>query len=355
MRLEAKNILDRLEFLEDEEKRKKEIEPRINLFIDIYDKENLKSMVDIRAKELSDIIKDSYERIPRLYSYLDDIFKNFMPSEGAGHSKLMFAAAAGVGSKLDFSSAELKELGYGAVMHDLGKLVLPGKLMDIIEKGDYFSVELHDLMNTHIFTGYLIVEQATRYVDDLNGCAMKPLCHQEELDGNGPLGLTKNEIFLINKIIRVVDSYFAISSRRSYDDVTPHDESIEELKRCAYYEKSELDMDVLEWSNRNKLDQIRKKYFKNNDKDSAGSIYNERLVEMIKRNTRRGIRVPDGMDYNNLIKSDDNEELEEAYIKIRLTPEKQFSRLVVEKFIEFVTANPKAIQNMLESSIIYPT
>ncbi|MEE9525901.1 MAG: HD domain-containing phosphohydrolase [Candidatus Woesearchaeota archaeon] len=351
MRLEAEHILDKLEISDE---RRKEIAPRINYFVDLFHEENLQPLVDARARELTEVIKDTHERIPRLYSYLDDVFKNFMPAEGSGHSKIMFAIAAGVASRLEFSTAELKDVGYGAVLHDLGKLALPGRLMEGIEQGIYFSMDLYELMSLHVFTGYLIVDQATENVPDLRGCAMKPLCHQEEIDGNGPLGLVRDEIFLVNKIIRVVDSYLAISNARSYDPITPHDETIEEVKRSAGYDESELDLEILEWSSRSKLDQILKRYQHRFGEDDAESLYHNRLIDMIKRNTRNGVRIPEGIDYNELLKAEIID-LEDAYVKLRLTPENQFSRMVVDTFIEFLKTNSRSIEKMLESPIIYPS
>ena len=60
------------------------------------------------------------------------------------------------------------------------------------------------------------------------------LCHRERPDGSGyPRGLVGEQIPLEARIIAVADAYAAMMSERPYRPARRHDETCEELLRCA--------------------------------------------------------------------------------------------------------------------------
>jgi HD-GYP domain-containing protein (c-di-GMP phosphodiesterase class II) len=66
--------------------------------------------------------------------------------------------------------------------------------------------------------------------------------HHERWDGRGyPLGLARNDIPLIARIIAVADTYDAMTSDRAYRRALPHEVTVNEILRCS---GSQFDPDV---------------------------------------------------------------------------------------------------------------
>ena len=60
------------------------------------------------------------------------------------------------------------------------------------------------------------------------------LHHQERFDGTGyPGGLSGDDIPLGARIIAAADAYHAIISDRPYRSRRPHDDAVDELRRCS--------------------------------------------------------------------------------------------------------------------------
>lgn len=334
--------------------RKEELESRINHYKNLIKKEKIP--IESKIEELTGVLEEPKGRLKSIYGFLDHVFNDIivLKEEGAEHSKHMYALCAGTASRLGFERGEvINYISYGAVLHDVGKWVLPGYIMEMLEKGEQLPIEQYDMVKLHAVTGSLLLKIVSQNIEDLAGVPTVVLCHHEEIDGNGYLGLRGNEIPLVSKIISVVDSYLSIARKRSYDPKTPHKEVIEELKRCA---DLPFDEELLNNSNKNKINTLKKEDIKKYGQKEWFKYYRERLRMKFERNTRAGRRLPEDFSicYEDVLDADLSV-IEDAYLKTRLMPEYQFSGKVVEKFSEFVTDNPKAIEDTLKSNIIYAT
>lgn len=97
-----------------------------------------------------------------------------------------------------------------AYLHDIGKTFIPPS---ILQKTSRLTPEEYEVMKTHTTIGYKMCMQDPK----LRPYAAGPLFHHEGLDGSGyPQGLTKKDIPLEGRIIRVADEYDAITSKRQY-------------------------------------------------------------------------------------------------------------------------------------------
>ena len=97
-----------------------------------------------------------------------------------------------------------------AYLHDIGKTFIPPS---ILQKNGKLTDEEYEIMKTHTTIGYKMCMQDKKLIPYAAG----PLYHHEGLDGSGyPNGLTKKDIPLEGKIIRVADEYDAITSKRQY-------------------------------------------------------------------------------------------------------------------------------------------
>jgi len=145
----------------------------------------------------------------------------------AGHTIRVTEYALMLGMAMDLDSDELQTLRRAAQFHDIGKLVIdlsciqkPGKLTD----EEWMLIKKHPSVGANIIKplGFMDREQfIIRH-------------HHERVDGKGyPDGLTGNQLDPLTKILIVVDSYDAMTSRRNYRKNMSMEEALAELYSCS--------------------------------------------------------------------------------------------------------------------------
>lgn len=105
----------------------------------------------------------------------------------------------------------LIELGVGAILHDIGKTLVP---RDILNKPSRLTVDEFEVIKEHSSLGYGVVGS----IDTLtNDSAEVILSHHERYDGAGyPNGKSKEEIHVYAKIASIADVFDAVTSDRIY-------------------------------------------------------------------------------------------------------------------------------------------
>lgn len=127
------------------------------------------------------------------------------------HVMIVAGFAAAFGSKFNLSPAEKERLTLGALVHDIGKVKVPQKILD--KPGKLDPDELQK-MRRHPIDGAAILVKDSRMSKELIGIARS---HHEFLDGSGyPDGLKADEIPDIVRFITVIDIYSALVEARSY-------------------------------------------------------------------------------------------------------------------------------------------
>ena len=97
-----------------------------------------------------------------------------------------------------------------AYLHDLGKLLIPPK---ILQKNGPLTDEEYEVMKTHTTLGYKMCMEDPQ----LKPYHAGTIYHHEALNGSGyPRKLSKKDIPLEGQIIRVADEFDAIVSKRQY-------------------------------------------------------------------------------------------------------------------------------------------
>jgi len=145
----------------------------------------------------------------------------------AGHTMRVTEYALMLGIAMGLTESEILVLRRAAQFHDIGKLVIdlsciqkPGKLTD----EEWLLIRKHPSVGANIIQplGFMNKEQfIIRH-------------HHERMDGKGyPDGLTGDQLDDLTKIIIVVDSYDAMTSRRNYRRNMTMEQAVEELFMCS--------------------------------------------------------------------------------------------------------------------------
>lgn len=150
-----------------------------------------------------------------------------------GHSERMRTYAVAVAQALGLSEREVEEVGYGAILHDIGKIAIP---TEILHKPARLTSEEMQAMRQHPVVGQNIIGE----LDVLAGVQILVRHHHERYDGQRqepamgyPDGLKGEEIPLGARIIAVVDAYDAMTTDRPYRRGMPHEHAVAELSRHA--------------------------------------------------------------------------------------------------------------------------
>lgn len=134
-------------------------------------------------------------------------------------------ATAGI---LGMPAEQISRVGLAALLHDLGKLVLPRA---ILLKPGPLSAEEWTIVHRHPELGAQILSLAGVRWAELGRIVA---AHHERWDGGGyPRRLAGEAIPLEARILSVVDAYDAMTSPRVYRQPLSHEEARAELERCA--------------------------------------------------------------------------------------------------------------------------
>ena len=117
------------------------------------------------------------------------------------------------GKYLDLEPHELNRIGSGLLLHDIGKTTIP---MNVINKPGHLSGDDLAAIRKHPKAGLELLEHRS----SVNVLSLKIVIqHHENYNGSGyPYGMSGNELHLFSRIARIIDTYDAMTSNRSYAD-----------------------------------------------------------------------------------------------------------------------------------------
>jgi len=145
----------------------------------------------------------------------------------AGHTMRVTEYAVLLGVAMNVSENDLVILRRAAQFHDIGKLVID---LSCIQKPGKLNDEEWALIRKHPVVGANIIKPLG-FMDREHFIIRH---HHERMDGKGyPDGLTGDDLDVLTKILIVVDSYDAMTSRRNYRRNMTMMEAVEELNNCV--------------------------------------------------------------------------------------------------------------------------
>jgi len=130
-----------------------------------------------------------------------------------------------LGQRLGLDDDQLRALGQGAMLHDLGKIGIPD---DILKKpGGLDEVELERIREHPQLTSDILAP-----LEKSNHFSEIARSHHERWDGKGyPDGLNGEGIPLLARIVAIADAWDAMTSNRVYRDGMSEPEALEILEK----------------------------------------------------------------------------------------------------------------------------
>ncbi|MEV5775607.1 HD-GYP domain-containing protein [Streptomyces antimycoticus] len=172
----------------------------------LYRRESAAHQATIRALVQAVDIKDRYTR---------------------GHSERVGRASAMIARELGMSGDRLEAVRIAGILHDVGKLGVPTRLL---RKNGPLTPDERRVIELHPEYG----DEMVRGIGFLGEARAAILHHHERLDGSGyPYGLAGAQIPEFARMVAVADAFDAMTSTRTYRRARPVDTAVEELKRCA--------------------------------------------------------------------------------------------------------------------------
>ncbi len=145
----------------------------------------------------------------------------------AGHGEMVAKFAESIGAELGMNQDELDELHFVALVHDVGKLLIPDRLLNkagALTPEEYFVVKMHAELGAQIvetIPGKGRLREVVRH-------------HHERFDGNGyPDKLRGEQIPLAARIIAVAEAYVNMTAERPYAPVRTASEAMTELETLS--------------------------------------------------------------------------------------------------------------------------
>ena len=145
----------------------------------------------------------------------------------ARHSAAVARYSRAIAQRAGFSKREEELVHIAALLHDIGKFILPDRILKAnvpLTDEDWMLIKRHP-------------QQGARVVSSLDGygpVAEIILAHHERIDGKGyPRGLSGDDIPELARIISVADTYDVMTARDSYRTPMSSYDAILELRRVA--------------------------------------------------------------------------------------------------------------------------
>jgi|tagenome__1003787_1003787.scaffolds.fasta_scaffold20908013_2 putative nucleotidyltransferase with HDIG domain len=144
------------------------------------------------------------------------------------HCRGVVQLAMEVGERLGLKPEALRNLEFGALLHDVGKIAIP---KEIINKPGKLDAHEFQIVKTHTTEGQALLDRVGGFMSEVGRIVRS---HHERWDGAGyPDGLAGEAIPLEARIIAACDSWNAMTTTRSYRRAMPAEAAHAEMIACS--------------------------------------------------------------------------------------------------------------------------
>jgi putative nucleotidyltransferase with HDIG domain len=144
-----------------------------------------------------------------------------------GHTERVGDYTLMLARELGFGEEELEAVEMGAIIHDIGKIGIPDRILlkpGRLDTDEFSEMRRHPEISSYILEGL----DLPQIVHDM------ARNHHERFDGNGyPDGLAGEEIPLAARILTVADAFDAMTSDRPYRSALAVEDALAEIRRNA--------------------------------------------------------------------------------------------------------------------------
>ena len=141
------------------------------------------------------------------------------------HSRGVATVAEALARQMRLSDQEITEIRRGALLHDLGKMMVPNSILDKpgkLDSSEWETIRLHPYQSQRIL----------ERIEPLRNLAVLAGAHHERLDGSGYFrNLKGDDIPLGARILAVADVFHALSEDRPYRERMETDEIISTMEK----------------------------------------------------------------------------------------------------------------------------
>src|SRR3954471_2311670 len=190
----------------------------------------LTALIAVFARERRERI-DYVLELGRAYRGTALVLGDFVEADDAytgQHSTQVVDLAVVVADELRLGRAARRNVEFGALLHDVGKIAVPKA---IINKPGPLDAEEWAVMRRHTIAGQEMLDQIGGFMREVGAIVR---ASHERIDGGGyPDGLAGEQIPLEARIVACCDAFNAMTTDRAYRRARSEPEALVELRACS--------------------------------------------------------------------------------------------------------------------------
>ncbi len=192
-------------------------------------KSTQKDQIRIYHEVIKEIVAETEERDKELFDSLRTLLSiiNVKDKYTYGHSERVAGYVEKFSEKLELNNDDKIKLSNSAYIHDIGKIEIKSSILtkkEKLNKAEWQKIKKHPEIGANILKPLKSCQYIVSVV----------LYHHENYDGSGyPEGLKGEEIPLCARILRIADSFDAMTTNRPYSPALTQEKALEELKKQA--------------------------------------------------------------------------------------------------------------------------
>jgi putative nucleotidyltransferase with HDIG domain len=177
-------------------------------------------------RRLADSLRELYQAYGRSLQTFASLVA-VRDEQTSHHCERVAHNALEVGKELGLSDNELTELFWAGILHDLGKISVPARIL--LKTGMLTTTERAEMKKHAAVGADILIGISPRFKHISEGVRS----HHEWWDGRGyPNGLKGTEIPLSGRILAIVDVFEAITSERPYRQPMTIEDALNEIRKA---------------------------------------------------------------------------------------------------------------------------
>lgn len=210
------------ELAEEEFKKATALTPKNEEELALFATLNSQAFINIEMARLNQQLKELYTKTVEALIRTLDAKDHYT----AGHTSRVSYIALKIARFMGFSREEMEGLRMGALLHDIGKIGIPEK---ILLKKEALTQDEYEIMKAHPAIGFKILSPVPF---PWEGVVDYVKCHHEKVDGTGyPDALEGDAIPIGAQIIGLADFFDALATERPYKPALPIPNVMEEIEK----------------------------------------------------------------------------------------------------------------------------